>query len=247
MKKENLFRWTIYVIGILVLAMGLTLNTKAGLGVSAIISVPYSISLIWNLNFGNMTLIVYALFVVIEMILHVRKNKRAKVKEGAALQYANEKNLKLTLLMDALQFPFSLIFTRFLNVFNDWIPDFRTAYPDSFIGSLAGSFLLLFLALILTGIGAAMTLNMRIVPNPGDGIVQAIADTIGKNVGFTKNCFDLFNICITVTIGLVFAGKIVGAGIGTVCAVIAVGRVIAVFNHFFMDTLLQKAGLRNEL
>ena len=247
MKKENLFRWTIYVIGILVLAMGLTLNTKAGLGVSAIISVPYSISLIWNLNFGNMTLIVYALFVVIEMILHVRKNKRAKVTEGAALQYANEKNLKLTLLMDALQFPFSLIFTRFLNVFNDWIPDFRTAYPDSFIGSLAGSFLLLFLALILTGIGAAMTLNMRIVPNPGDGIVQAIADTIGKNVGFTKNCFDLFNICITVTIGLVFAGKIVGAGIGTVCAVIAVGRVIAVFNHFFMDTLLQKAGLRNEL
>lgn len=36
MKKENLFRWTIYVIGILVLAMGLTLNTKAGLGVAGL-------------------------------------------------------------------------------------------------------------------------------------------------------------------------------------------------------------------
>ncbi len=243
MKKEYVFRGIIYVVGILVLAMGLTLNTKAGLGVSAIISVPYSISLIWNLNFGNMTLIVYALFVVIEMILHTIRNKRYAANGGTALENANRRNIKLTLLMDALQFPFSLVFTRFLNVFNDCIPNFRTDYPGTFIGSLGGSFLLLFLALVLTGVGAAMTLDMRIVPNPGDGIVQAIADCAGKSVGFTKNCFDLLNICITVSIGMIFAGKIVGAGIGTVFAVIAVGRVIAAFNHFFMPGLLKKAGL----
>ena len=29
-------------------------------------------------------------------------------------------------------------------------------------------------SIILTGVGAAMSLNMRIIPNPGDGIVQAI-------------------------------------------------------------------------
>ena len=81
------------------------------------------------------------------------------------------------------------------------------------------------------------------MPNPGDGIVQAIADCAGKSVGFTKNCFDLLNICITVSIGMIFAGKIVGAGIGTVFAVIAVGRVIAAFNHCFMPGLLKKAGL----
>lgn len=42
------------------------------------------------------------------------------------------------------------------------------------------------IAILLTGIGAAMSLNMRIVPNPGDGIVQAVADTINKPVCFTK-------------------------------------------------------------
>lgn len=42
-----------------------------------------------------------------------------------------------------------------------------------------------------TGIGAALSLNMRIVPNPGDGIVQAIADCTRKSVGFTKNCVDI--------------------------------------------------------
>ena len=44
----------------------------------------------------------------------------------------------------------------------------------------------LLIAIILTGIGAALSLNMRLVPNPGDGIVQAIADCIHKSVGFTK-------------------------------------------------------------
>lgn len=67
-----------------------------------------------------------------------------------------------------------------------------------------------------------MSLNMRLIPNPGDGIVQAIADTVHKSVGFTKNCFDLFNICITITVGLVCQGHLIGIGLGTV---------VAVFNH----------------
>ena len=37
-----------------------------------------------------------------------------------------------------------------------------------------------FLAIVLTGIGAATMLNMNLIPNPGDGIVQAIATKIQK-------------------------------------------------------------------
>lgn len=44
-----------YVVGMFILALGLTLNTKANLGVSPIISVPYSISQITGLNFGDLT------------------------------------------------------------------------------------------------------------------------------------------------------------------------------------------------
>ena len=71
MKKPVFYRILFYVIGLLVLALGLTLNTKTGLGVSPIISVAYSISEIFDQNFGNMTLALYSLFVVIEMILHL--------------------------------------------------------------------------------------------------------------------------------------------------------------------------------
>lgn len=77
-----------------------------------------------------------------------------------------------------------------------------------------------------------MSLNMRIIPNPGDGIVQAISDCIHKPVGFTKNCFDLLNICITISVGLIFVHKLIG-----------VGRVIALFNHLFMKKMTETAGV----
>lgn len=70
MKNQKANRILFYVLGLLFLALGLTLNTKAGLGVSPIISVSYSVSQIFALNFGNTTLFLYCVFVVVELILH---------------------------------------------------------------------------------------------------------------------------------------------------------------------------------
>ena len=152
-------------------------------------------------------------------------------------------NLKLVLIMDLLQIPLSLVFTRFLNVFGAWIPDLKTDCANSFSGTFAGRVFFLIIAIILTGVGAAMSLNMRVIPNPGDGIVQAISDTIHKSTGFTKNCFDLFNICVTISVGLIFAHHLVGIGLGTVLAVIGVGRAIAAFNYLFYEKTKTLAGL----
>lgn len=244
MKKPIFYRVLFYAIGLLVLALGLTLNTKTGLGVSPIISVAYSVATIFNHNFGNMTLALYSLFVVIELILHIIRDRRYTKKSGGALAHAGKKDLKLILLMDILQLPLSLVFTRFLNVFSDLIPNLYSDGAAS-AGELTVRIIVLIIAIILTGIGAAMSLNMRIVPNPGDGIVQAIADTIHKSVGFTKNCFDLTNITITIILSFVFAGHLVGVGIGTVLAMIGVGRTIAVFNHFTYRKTKVLAGLED--
>lgn len=242
MKKSILFRVLFYAAGLLILALGLTLNTKTGLGVSPIISVAYSISVIFDYNFGNMTLALYSVFVLIEMVLHLNRDRKYTEHSGGALAHAGKTDRKLILLMDFLQIPLSLVFTRFLNLFSAVIPDL---YSDrqSTAGEMALRAAVLILAIILTGIGAAMSLNMRIVPNPGDGIVQAIADTIHKSVGFTKNCFDLTNITITVILSFVFAGYLVGVGVGTILAMIGVGRSIAVFNHFTYKKMKELAAV----
>ena len=242
MRRTLFYRILFYAAGLLVLALGLTLNTKTGLGVSPIISVAYSISEIFDHNFGNMTLALYSVFVVIEMVLHLIRARRYRGEGGGALANAGKKDLKLIFLMDFLQIPLSIVFTRFLNVFSAVIP---TLYSDGSAapGELAVRVVFLIIAIILTGIGAAMSLNMRIVPNPGDGIVQAIADTIHKSVGFTKNCFDLTNITITIVLSFVFAGHLVGIGVGTILAMIGVGRTIAVFNHFTYAKMKELSGV----
>ena len=117
MKKSLFYRGLYYVAGLLLLALGISLNTRSGLGVSPIISVSYSISSIWNLNFGDMTFILYGIFVLVEMCLHTVRSKIYAHRGGPALAHANRINLKLVLVMDVLQLPLSLVFTRFLNLF----------------------------------------------------------------------------------------------------------------------------------
>ena len=195
-----------YVVGMFILALGLTLNTKANLGVSPIISVPYSISQITGLNFGDLTFVVYAIFVIVQIIIHIRLKNHKRIAS------------------DILQLPLSLIFTRLLNIFTVYIPTSQ---------NLGTRFIILTFAIICTGIGAAMSLSMQIVPNPGDGIVQALAERFDKSVGITKNLFDCLNLSITLCISLFIAHQIVGVGIWTVIAVVGVGRVIALFHHIF--------------
>ena len=74
-------------------------------------------------------------------------------------------------------------------------------------------------------------------------MISFFARRIHKSVGFTKNCFDLFNVSLTVCIGLISTGHLIGIGIGTVLSMIGVGRVIAVFNHFTKDKLVKAAGV----
>lgn len=232
MKKSTIYRGTFYLAGLLIMALGITLNTKSGLGVSPIISVSYSVSTIGGFNFGNATFVLYGGFIVIEMLVHLLHHRRIAANEdNPALR------LKLVLLLDLLQFPLSLVFTRFMNLFAAVIPDFQTAYPDSFMGSFGGRLIVLLLAISFTGIGAAMSLDMRLIPNPADGLVQAIGDFLDQKIGLIKNCFDGANIVLTIGICLIFAGHLVGIGLGTILTVIGVGRAIAFFNNLLEERL----------
>jgi uncharacterized membrane protein YczE len=212
-EKKKWKRFFIYIVGMVILALGISLNAKTSLGVSPIISTAYCVSTITGYNFGNMTFVLYVFFVCVEIVIHLAGKRK---REAAA---------------DCLQVIVSLIFTRFLNVFDVFIPNLGSEeMQGTFAGSLAGRLIFLIIAIIFTGVGAALSLNMRIVPNPGDGIVQTIADAVKKDNGFVKNCVDITCVIITCATGLIFVGKIIGIGIGTLMAMIGVGRVIAVFN-----------------
>lgn len=208
-------RWGLYLLGMLVLALGITLNTLTGLGVSPIISVAWCVSQITGLNFGDMTFLLYALFVAAQFFLRPR---------GEWVR-------------TALQIPISLLFSRLLNLCSALLP------YDSAAHSFAANLVLLAAAILLTGAGVALTVNMELIPNPGDGIVQAIARKMGRDQGFAKNVFDLGCVAVTAALGLITARRVIGIGAGTLLAMVGVGRAVALVNHFLRDRMRRAAGV----
>ena len=142
-----------------------------------------------------------------------------------------------SLLLQAEELPLSLAFSRVLNLYSALIP-----YEAGEHGFLA-NFGLLLAAIFFTGAGAAITVNMKLAPNPGDGIVAAVAERLGRDQGFAKNCFDLVCVALTVILSLVMLGKVAAVGLGTVLAMVGVGRAISLVNHFFKDKMCRAAGM----
>lgn len=227
-KRKTAIRILLYVFGLFILAVGLTLNTKTTLGVSPLISVAYSASLIWGWNLGNTIFAWYCVFVLTEVLLH-------------CLMGGPERNRRL--FADILQLPLSLVFTRLMNLFAAMIPEFETACAGTFAGSLWGRILILIAAVIITGIGAALSLDMRLIPNPGDGVVQSLADYTGLKLGTSKNIFDITCVLLTIVMSLLASGRMLGIGLGTLIAMLETGRVIAAFNQLVGVSVMAKLDL----
>ncbi len=90
------FRVGIYLIGMVTLCFGVVLNTKTGLGVAAISSIPYCFSKLTSLSLGTCNTILYLIFVAAQTVLL--------------------KKLKLKIL---LQFPVSFFSGWLIDLFNN--------------------------------------------------------------------------------------------------------------------------------
>lgn len=217
--KKQICRGCIYALGMFILAIGVTLSTRTNLGSSPITSVPYCLSYIMDWKIGDATLLVYSSFVIVEVACHI------KMKE------------KLNVVKDILQVPVCLIFTRFMNLFAGMIPDMTGPFYLQAACQL--------IAVFLIGIGMVLALNVRLIPNPADGIIQTLADFTGTKMGTVKNIADAICVTITLVTGYLCTGKIVCVGIGTVMAMILVGRVVALGNHFLKAKIVKLSGLEN--
>ena len=168
-----------YAVGLVVLALGLVLNTKTGLGAAPLVSVAYCASQLTGLSFANASFIGYGVFALIEVAIHLAKGQKKR------------------LVNDVLQLPFALVFTRFMGLFD------RVIAPLPGDAPLISRLPLLAVAILLIGTGACLSVRMRLIPNPGDGVVLAISDATGWKLGVTKNAFDLTNVAIACAVGLI--------------------------------------------
>ena len=213
--KKTIVRWSAYLLGMLALAFGIVLGSKADLGISPISSVAFCMSEIMGVGFGSMNFVLYGLFVAAQFALRGR-NSRA---------------------VDLLQLVVSVVFSWVLDVFIAIIP-----YEGAANG-FGMNFLVLLLSVVFIGVGVSASINVHLIPNPGDGIVQALAEKTGWEQGFAKNVFDIGCAGVTAMLGLAFFGRLVGIGIGTVVTMLGVGRVVTLHNRLVMNKLCAAVGI----
>ena len=213
-KKQWTLRFLIYSVGLMILALGVTFSTKAGLGISPITAVPSSIANAFPvIPFSVSVFRVYAVMLAVQFAV---KGKRREWR-------------------DLLQIPFSFVLSAFLEWFG--------ALFDLRFDSLWQNLLLLALATGCIGAGAAMMVAMHMVPNPPDGVIYAVHLVTGRDMGLLKNLLDLLCVAIAAAVDLVFTGRLTSVGLGTVVVMVLTGRVVYVFNRLFRRRLIRLAGL----
>ncbi len=193
-------RIIVYIAGLIILALGIDLNTKTMLGISPIISVPYNISVISGWLLGAVIFSYYVLLVILQLLI--------QKKDFPVYQF--------------LQIPCAFVTSAAVQIFDNVIP-----VP----GHIALKIIVLILAIVVTAIGASLVVGMKIVPNPADGLANIIGTKLGHGFGFGKNIIDFISITVSIIIGLVAKGSIIGIGIGTVITMIMTGRVIALLQN----------------
>ncbi|MGT2924226.1 YczE/YyaS/YitT family protein [Streptococcus caviae] len=207
-KKIGLKQVLVYLLGNIILAAGVCLNTKTHLGVSPVISVAYNGAQIFKLSIGIATFVYYCFLIFLQFCL-LRKNFEA---------------------VQLLQVIASFLSSFFIQLYDTIFP-----VPES----LLSKWLLLFIAIILTGIGASLTIAMQIIPNPADGLANTLGFVCRRNFGFGKNLLDAICILIALFLGWFFRRSFLGIGFGTVVAMLMTGRVIA-FCHPYSEKLFAK-------
>ena len=191
---EKLKRYLIFLLGLFVNSLGVSLITKANLGTSPISSIPYVLSLNFPFTLGNFT-IFFSIFLIVLQLIILRKNFK---------------------LEHILQIPVSIIFGYFIDltmILFSWVN------PEAYIMKIV----YLLIGCLILGVGVYMEVLADVVMLPGESFVRAIVLTWKTNFGTTKICFDVSMSVIAAVLSFVFARRLAGVREGTVIAALLVG------------------------
>ena len=204
MDKKLVCRYLIFVVGLFLSGIGVAVTIMAGIGSTPMSIVPLVLSSVIPLTFGQMNFIWSLTFVFGQMILLGKEFKKK--------QY--------------LQFIVCPLFGFFID-FGMFI--FRNIAIASYLEQV----LFLMFGIIILALGIYMQVMARVIINPGEGIVKAIAYRARIKFGNAKIYFDLCVLFLGIVLSIILLGKVVGVGEGTLIIALATGSFVKVFKWLF--------------
>lgn len=200
--KDKTLRYIIFLIGLFINSLGVSLITKASLGTSPISSIPYVLSLNFPFTLGNFTIFFSVLLIVLQLFI-LRKNFK---------------------LEHLLQIPISILFGYFIDFTMIML---AFVQPQNYIIKVID----LLIGCLILGFGVYMEVLADVAMLPGESFVRAVVETWNTDFGITKIFFDVSMSVIAVVLSFVLAGRLDGVREGTIIAALLVGFIARVFGR----------------
>ncbi|MGI6006730.1 MAG: YczE/YyaS/YitT family protein [Ruminococcus sp.] len=208
----------VYLVGLFLMAFGVSASVWSDLGVSPIDTVPYVVSQILQTDLGICTTAVFAVYIFLQFLLLGKKFPLKNI---------------LQIIVATVQGSFISLTTRF---FERWMPVCTNYGMQLF-------FLLISMAFL--GFGIFLYIETEIISMPAEGVAQALEIRTGKAMSTMKICFDWFVVLVSAVLSFCFLKEIRGIREGTLIAAFGVGLFIKLYTRLFQKHLrrfLGKAG-----
>ena len=218
-RNTNLLRRGLfYLLGFLIMTMGIAVTVKSGMGTTPVAALPYTMTCIWGIEMGRATILVHTALVLVQLLLLRKRFKPVNL----------------------LQVPVGVLFGAFTTFCNGLM----TAIPNP--QSLPLRLMMTLLGIFLLAFGVFLYVPTGFVPLAVEGAVLAIADVTGAKFSTVKVAFDSTLVAISLIACLIVLHRPGSVGVGTVAAALLVGTVIRFLTARFGAVRDKLLGLRKD-
>jgi uncharacterized membrane protein YczE len=207
-RKRLALQLVLYVVGLILLAFGITFTINSNLGITPVSSLPFAISIVTGIRMGICVTAVFTSFIALQIII-LRKEFRW---------------INLTQILVAVGLGMFVDFARFV------VGDFS-------IPTYAGQFALLTLGIVTFTFGIVVYLDARLILVPVEGLIDAIVQKADTPFHRVKIIMDCTFVALAIAISLIFLQEIQGVREGTVISAVVVGKLMPYFRTFLNMTL----------
>ena len=212
-EKDNLGRrHAIFLIGLFICSFGVACTTKAGLGTTPTVSIPYTLSLIFtDLSFGNW-LIIFSMLQIIAQIIMLRK--RTVVSE--------------------------IVIQVVLTFAYGYLTDFSFSILKGLeVNSYILKIIFLLIGCVIIAFGVYLELLGNVGMLSGDAFIKAIATITNKEYGNVKIITDVSMSVISATLAVAVLHRLAGVREGTIIAALMIGIIIKYFKKILKPVIDQ--------
>lgn len=200
---KSIKRWLSLMVGLFIMAFGVSFSIKGNLGTSPISSLPYVTGQISGLTVGTTTIIMHCVLILLQILILREKYDWIQL----------------------LQLPIAFLFGFMTDLA---VEALAFLHPANYVQQ----WLLCGIGIILVAVGVSIEVTANVITLAGEGFILAVCKICPIKFGTMKICFDVSLVVISCILSVLFLHGIYGVREGTVAAAILVGSISRQVNKY---------------